>query len=125
MLSIKESIHRVCPNYKNVPYITTNPNVLETATVPLFEQGAHYDELSATPTFISQPSDGADTGHAAGRSVLIDGLNDVTIAHHNLVDFERSLDGVGLVVHPFKLLKGTALGFDTSTGSVRTSLRVV
>lgn len=32
--------------------------------------------------------------------------------HDDLVDVKRGLDRVGLVVNPFELLKGTALGLD-------------
>lgn len=31
---------------------------------------------------------------------------------HYLVDLERGLDGLHLVVHPLELLEGTTLGFD-------------
>lgn len=35
------------------------------------------------------------------------------VGENDLVDLERSLDGVGLVVNPFKLLDGAALRLDT------------
>lgn len=41
-------------------------------------------------------------------------FNDVTIRRHrDLVSLEGSLDGVLLVVDPFELLQGSALGFDS------------
>lgn len=45
---------------------------------------------------------------------LLDDLLDnlAVVGNDDLVDLERSLDGVDLVVDPFELLEGTALGFD-------------
>jgi len=54
--------------------------------------------------------------YTEGRESLStdDLLRDTTIGlDNNLVDLERRLDGIGLVVHPFKLLEGTALRLDT------------
>ncbi len=60
----------------------------------------------------------------------LDLLSDGTILlYNNLVQFEGSLDGVGLLVHPLELLEGTALGLETgaiesvSTNSERLSRR--
>lgn len=39
------------------------------------------------------------------------------IVKDDLVDLEGSLDGVGLVVDPFELLEGTALGLDAVEGA--------
>lgn len=48
------------------------------------------------------------------RNLKLDLLCNSTIgSNDDLVDFERSLDGVGLVVDPFELFEGTSLRLDT------------
>lgn len=56
--------------------------------------------------------DGIDAVSIAGNAPR-GGLNDGTIvSEDDLIDLERGLDGVGLVVDPVKLLEGAALGFN-------------
>lgn len=48
------------------------------------------------------------------RRLINNLLHDLAIiSKDDLVDLERGLDGVGLVVDPLELLEGAALGFDT------------